>query len=277
MSARNGRRCPARASVRSDTSAPARRALVAAVATAPRHHAPAWIARIEPSGRVSQRDAFQQAVEFEPGLLTQHGRRGRLELPGIERRAQPQQPHSVCQQRTVLLKDTPHQASQKIASGRFARMALGHDKPEPPSSRRRCGAVIHSLCANFCIICGQLDLAELCGAPPRQTRPARQEVCREVSAPRFGRRGKHGFEVGRSPHAAEHRRRDATAAASDRQPLAAFGASGVEHRPPAAALHANKEAMRTGATDLGGLVGAFHLRAPSDANNTARASATEKR
>ena len=35
--------------------------------------------------------------------------------------------------------------------------------------------------------------------------------------------------------------------------------------------------MRTGATDLGGLVGAFHLRAPSDANNTARASATEKR
>ena len=47
---------------------------------------------------------------------------------------------------------------------------------------------------------------------------------------------------------------------SDAQALAAFGPAGVEHSPATAGLHAHEEAVRTGAADLGRLVGALHGR-----------------
>ena len=49
---------------------------------------------------------------------------------------------------------------------------------------------------------------------------------------------------------------------SDRQTLAAFGATRVYHGTPAAGFHANQEAVSTGAANLGGLVSAFHFENP---------------
>jgi hypothetical protein len=46
--------------------------------------------------------------------------------------------------------------------------------------------------------------------------------------------------------------------ASDSQTLAAFGAACVDHGTATTGLHANQEAVGTGATCFGGLVGAFH-------------------
>ena len=45
----------------------------------------------------------------------------------------------------------------------------------------------------------------------------------------------------------------------DSQALAAFGAASIDHGTAAASLHANQEAVGTGATDFGRLVSAFHL------------------
>src|SRR3954468_19342117 len=45
---------------------------------------------------------------------------------------------------------------------------------------------------------------------------------------------------------------------SDGEALAALGAAGGDHAPAATALHANEEAVRTGATDFGRLIGALH-------------------
>jgi hypothetical protein len=44
----------------------------------------------------------------------------------------------------------------------------------------------------------------------------------------------------------------------DRQTLAAFGATCVDHRTAATGLHADQKAMGTGTAGLGGLVSAFH-------------------
>ena len=49
----------------------------------------------------------------------------------------------------------------------------------------------------------------------------------------------------------------------DGQALAAFGASGVDYSPAATCLHANQKTMRTGASDFGGLVSAFHFGIPN--------------
>jgi hypothetical protein len=46
--------------------------------------------------------------------------------------------------------------------------------------------------------------------------------------------------------------------ALDSQTLAAFGAACVDHSATATGFHANQKAVGTGATGLGGLVGAFH-------------------
>ena len=47
---------------------------------------------------------------------------------------------------------------------------------------------------------------------------------------------------------------------SDAQAFAALGAPRVEHGAAAAGLHAHEETVRTGAADLGRLVGALHGR-----------------
>jgi len=49
---------------------------------------------------------------------------------------------------------------------------------------------------------------------------------------------------------------------SDRQTLAAFGATSVYHGTAAAGFHSNQEAVSTGAANLGGLVSAFHFENP---------------
>jgi hypothetical protein len=46
--------------------------------------------------------------------------------------------------------------------------------------------------------------------------------------------------------------------ALDSQTLATFGATRIDHSATATGFHANQEAVGTGATCLGGLVGAFH-------------------
>jgi hypothetical protein len=45
----------------------------------------------------------------------------------------------------------------------------------------------------------------------------------------------------------------------DSQALATFGATSVDHGTAATGFHANQKAVGTGATDLGGLVSAFHF------------------
>jgi len=87
-----------------------------------------------------------------------------------------------------------------------------------------------------------------------------QVVRREVSAPRLCRCREHGLEIRRSLQAAEHRRGGAAALADldRRQALAPLSAPGVEHGPAASRLHTDKKPVRTGAANLGGLVGAFH-------------------
>ena len=47
--------------------------------------------------------------------------------------------------------------------------------------------------------------------------------------------------------------------ALDSQTLAAFGAACIDHGTTTAGLHANQEAVGTGAADFGRLVSAFHL------------------
>ncbi len=49
------------------------------------------------------------------------------------------------------------------------------------------------------------------------------------------------------------------APASDRETLAALGATGVDDGAATARLHPDEEAVRACATDFGGLVGAFHV------------------
>ena len=276
-SARSDRRCPATASARVDTPTPALRAFGAADRAAPPRRAPARTALVEAAGVGSQRGALQKPVELAARFLAQQRRRGRPVASSIERHPQPQQPHPWRQPRAMLVERAAHQAPQEIASGRFACVALGHDKPEPPARRQRPGTVVHSLCAIFWITCGQPGLLDRWRAPARRIRPAAQKVGREMSAASSRRRCKHRLEVDRVPHAAEHRHRDAAPALSDRQALAALGAASVEHGPTAPALHANEEAVRTGAADLGRLIGAFHLHAPSGANNGARATLRRKK
>ena len=46
---------------------------------------------------------------------------------------------------------------------------------------------------------------------------------------------------------------------SDRQTLTAFGATCVDDRTAAAALHANEKPVRASTADFGSLVGAFHV------------------
>ena len=45
----------------------------------------------------------------------------------------------------------------------------------------------------------------------------------------------------------------------DRQTLATFGTTGVDHSTAAASFHANQETVSASAANLGGLVSAFHL------------------
>ena len=52
-------------------------------------------------------------------------------------------------------------------------------------------------------------------------------------------------------------------AGSDGQALAALGTTRVDDRAAPTGLHANEEAVRTGTTDFGGLIGAFHGRSAS--------------
>lgn len=52
----------------------------------------------------------------------------------------------------------------------------------------------------------------------------------------------------------------------DRQTLAAFGATSVDHGTAAASFHANQETVSAGAADLGGLVSAFHFGNPKGLN-----------
>jgi hypothetical protein len=49
---------------------------------------------------------------------------------------------------------------------------------------------------------------------------------------------------------------------SDSQTLATLGTAGVDHGAAAASLHANQEAVRACATNLGWLVSAFHIKIP---------------
>ncbi len=55
---------------------------------------------------------------------------------------------------------------------------------------------------------------------------------------------------------------------SDSQALAALGAACVQHSTAATGLHANQEAVGTGAFDFGRLVGAFHDSVQSGALET---------
>src|SRR6476659_8084326 len=54
----------------------------------------------------------------------------------------------------------------------------------------------------------------------------------------------------------------AAGAGLDSQSLAALGPPRVDHGPSAPALHANEEAVRTGTSDFGSLVGSFHGGSP---------------
>jgi hypothetical protein len=45
----------------------------------------------------------------------------------------------------------------------------------------------------------------------------------------------------------------------DSQTLAALGAARIDHGTTATGFHAHQKAMGTGATNLGGLVSAFHF------------------
>jgi len=47
--------------------------------------------------------------------------------------------------------------------------------------------------------------------------------------------------------------------ASETEALAALGTPGVDHGAAAARLHPDEEAVSAGTTDLGGLIGAFHV------------------
>jgi hypothetical protein len=53
---------------------------------------------------------------------------------------------------------------------------------------------------------------------------------------------------------------DVDAKVSDSQTLAALGAASVDHGAATTGFHANQKAMGTGASGLGGLVGALHGR-----------------
>src|SRR3954468_4210847 len=82
---------------------------------------------------------------------------------------------------------------------------------------------------------GARPLRQECSAPP----PGQHRLSRRsVPARRPGRR--------------------ARCVESDGEALAALGAAGVDHATAATALHANEEAVRTGATDFGRLIGALH-------------------
>src|SRR5437899_1365831 len=88
----------------------------------------------------------------------------------------------------------------------------------------------------------------------------------KVNTARPRARSQHTFEIGRGHEAADLSRGrsqvQATSAAScrslDRQALAALGAACVDDGAATARLHAHEEAVRAGAADFGGLVGAFH-------------------
>ena len=91
----------------------------------------------------------------------------------------------------------------------------------------------------------------------------------EVGTTQPRARGKQALEVGLVHKAFEHgvvawggcasrQWRAGPKAPSDRQALAAFGAAGVQHGAATTGLHAHEETVRTGAADLGGLVGALH-------------------
>ena len=103
-------------------------------------------------------------------------------------------------------------------------------------------------------------------------------VRREVSAPRLGGCRQHGLEISRTLQAAEHHRGKNACRGSDRrQALAAFGPPGVEHGAAAACLHAHEKSVRAGASNLGGLVGAFHLSASRHAPAAPPARPRQKR
>jgi len=86
---------------------------------------------------------------------------------------------------------------------------------------------------------------------------------REMGTARPGGRGEHAFEVDGTHDTADHAAPGAgQTARSDGQALAALGATRVDDGAAAARLHANEKTVGAGATDFGGLVGAFHGGVP---------------
>lgn len=89
--------------------------------------------------------------------------------------------------------------------------------------------------------------------PRRANTPPLEEICtRKRSLLEFRRERKSALNA-RAPERRARRLR-----ASDRKPLAAFGAAVVEDLAPAQCFHASPESMRTRSANLGWLIGAFH-------------------
>jgi hypothetical protein len=93
----------------------------------------------------------------------------------------------------------------------------------------------------------------------------------EVGTTQPRARGKQALEVGLVHKAFEHgvavrvghaghQWQAGPHALSDSQALTAFGAAGIQYGATTTGLHAHEETVRTGAADLGGLVGALHGR-----------------
>src|SRR5947209_7732053 len=106
-------------------------------------------------------------------------------------------------------------------------------------------------------------------------RPSREEsrspavmaagpVCREAGIQRpaaasSGRRATQARQGRREPPSNSlPAKRSVRRLESDGETLATLGATGSDDAAPATGLHADEEAVRTGATDFGGLVGTLH-------------------